>query len=714
MALLSKNKNLTTSYQTLHTGTAGNQTAIHSLSFTNNTAAQVTFDLTFYSAADAATYQLATTQGIGAYKTYTWPKPINMAAGDYIQAKASSNSAVVTNASYYESSTTVNGFTLRGTWSSSLAYAVNDIVLYTGISYAAIQASTNQTPSTATTYWQKFTEIGQTGSTGATGITGASGATGTQGASGIGATGITGASGASGATGTQGASGVGATGIGATGIRGASGVQGASGSTGLTGATGIGATGITGASGASGASGATGTQGASGIQGASGASGASGATGFTGPTGATGSLAPWVIVSGATGIQSGQQFICNTSGGPFSISLPATPSLGNTVVFQDGASWYFNNLTILRNGSTIEGQSDNLILDVTNVLVYLIYDGTTWQVVSTVGPMGASGITGATGIQGPTGGASGPQGASGSTGVNGASGISTNVFTAQFGPQTGATGATGSVQILGGLQVGTGATGATGTIGLSGNLEFSGTGNRITGDFSNATITNRVAVQTSTANGNTLLNIIPNGTSIVSGVRAYNNSDPTNAALISFRFTSPANEALIESSISGTGTYVPLVFQTSGIERMRIDANGATGAQTGGVNIANYLAVGTLTGATGATGSVTATSLKLSGAFDENVYAVVDAAGVALTPQNGTIQTWTLGASRTPTAGTWDAGESMTLMINDGTAYTITWTTLGIVWVGGTAPTLATTGYTVIELWKVGSTIYGALVGNVA
>lgn len=107
-------------------------------------------------------------------------------------------------------------------------------------------------------------------------------------------------------------------------------------------------------------------------------------------------------------------------------------------------------------------------------------------------------------------------------------------------------------------------------------------------------------------------------------------------------------------------------------------------------------------------------SLNLAGALDEKVYAVVDAAGVALSPQNGTIQTWTLGASRTPTAGTWSEGESMTLMINDGTAYTVTWTTLAVTWVGGSAPTLATTGSTVVELWKVGSTIYGALVGSVA
>lgn len=98
--------------------------------------------------------------------------------------------------------------------------------------------------------------------------------------------------------------------------------------------------------------------------------------------------------------------------------------------------------------------------------------------------------------------------------------------------------------------------------------------------------------------------------------------------------------------------------------------------------------------------------------FTETVYAVVDAAGVAITPNNGTIQTWTLGASRTPTAGTWNAGQSLTLMIDDGTAYTVTWTSIGVTWVGGTAPTLATTGYTIIELWKVGSTIYGALVGS--
>lgn len=117
---------------------------------------------------------------------------------------------------------------------------------------------------------------------------------------------------------------------------------------------------------------------------------------------------------------------------------------------------------------------------------------------------------------------------------------------------------------------------------------------------------------------------------------------------------------------------------------------------------------------TGEVSGLTALGLTLNDGYTEEVYAVVDAAGVALSPTNGSIQTWTLGASRTPTAGTWAAGQSMTLMINDGTAYTVTWSTLGVVWVGGTAPTLATSGFTVVTLWKVGSTIYGALTGSVA
>ena len=118
------------------------------------------------------------------------------------------------------------------------------------------------------------------------------------------------------------------------------------------------------------------------------------------------------------------------------------------------------------------------------------------------------------------------------------------------------------------------------------------------------------------------------------------------------------------------------------------------------------------------TGTQTLTNKTLSGAvlndgFTEEVYAV-SGTTPALSPTNGSIQTWTLSGNSTPTAGTWAEGQSITLMIDDGTAYTVTWTSLSVTWKtgGGSAPTLNTSGYTAVALWKVGSTIYGARIGD--
>lgn len=115
----------------------------------------------------------------------------------------------------------------------------------------------------------------------------------------------------------------------------------------------------------------------------------------------------------------------------------------------------------------------------------------------------------------------------------------------------------------------------------------------------------------------------------------------------------------------------------------------------------------------------TLTDPAIVGTILEDVYTITDGAAFEVDPGNGSIQLITLGASRTPKATNFAAGESVLLMVNDGTAYTLTWTdttwgTSGVVWVGGTAPALATTGYTVIEFWKVGSQVYGARVGSVA
>jgi len=111
-----------------------------------------------------------------------------------------------------------------------------------------------------------------------------------------------------------------------------------------------------------------------------------------------------------------------------------------------------------------------------------------------------------------------------------------------------------------------------GAISTNNNLTFTDTGNRITGDFSNATQTNRVAFQTSTTNGNTSVNVLPNGTSVISAVNTFNNSDPTNASLAGIVVTS--TDGRLQAGITGTGTYLPLTFYTGGSERVRVDTSG--------------------------------------------------------------------------------------------------------------------------------------------
>jgi len=101
--------------------------------------------------------------------------------------------------------------------------------------------------------------------------------------------------------------------------------------------------------------------------------------------------------------------------------------------------------------------------------------------------------------------------------------------------------------------------------------------------------------------------------------------------------------------------------------------------------------------------NLTADDTSFGGAITETVYNLT---GTALSAANGTIQTKTLGANTTLTDSI-SAGQSILLMIDDGTDYTITWPTITWLTSSGSAPTLATTGYTTIVVWKIGSTLYG-------
>ena len=107
---------------------------------------------------------------------------------------------------------------------------------------------------------------------------------------------------------------------------------------------------------------------------------------------------------------------------------------------------------------------------------------------------------------------------------------------------------------------------------VEGNLNITGTGKRITGDFSNETESNRLMFQTSTLNNNTFISSMPNGTATTSAFGSFNSSDVNNSS-VGYFSTNSSSVRIISAKV-GTGTVLPITFWTNSIERMRIDTDG--------------------------------------------------------------------------------------------------------------------------------------------
>jgi len=93
-----------------------------------------------------------------------------------------------------------------------------------------------------------------------------------------------------------------------------------------------------------------------------------------------------------------------------------------------------------------------------------------------------------------------------------------------------------------------------------------------------------------------------------------------------------------------------------------------------------------------------------TGSITEEVAAM---SADVLEPDDGTIQTKTLGSNTTWTDGVAD-GQSLTILLTDGDAYTLTYPTT--TWVDGAAPTL--TAGDVLVFFKIGSTLYAKYAGT--
>lgn len=175
--------------------------------------------------------------------------------------------------------------------------------------------------------------------------------------------------------------------------------------------------------------------------------------------------------------------------------------------------------------------------------------------------------------------------------------------------------------------------------------------------------------------------------------------------------TDPSSDTANWAIVSAQGDVSLTAEQTLSNKSIDLSTNTITGtlaefnAALSDADLASLAGAETLT-------NKTLSGATLSGAIIEQVHTVADGGAVSLDPANGRIQVWTLGASRSPNFSGFGDGEGMTLMVADGSGYTITWPSMQ--WAGGGAPTLATSGYTVIVLWKIAGIVYGALVGDVA
>ena len=113
----------------------------------------------------------------------------------------------------------------------------------------------------------------------------------------------------------------------------------------------------------------------------------------------------------------------------------------------------------------------------------------------------------------------------------------------------------------------------TGNTAIANTLSFTGTGSRIRGNFS-VSSPSGTFFQTSTANSISILGVVPNGTALNSGFRAFGSSTPADCVFGDFFVNSTATLVQLRSHILGTASYVPLTFATGGSECLRLDTSG--------------------------------------------------------------------------------------------------------------------------------------------
>ena len=88
-----------------------------------------------------------------------------------------------------------------------------------------------------------------------------------------------------------------------------------------------------------------------------------------------------IVADGSTNTtaEAGKGYFIDTSSNTHTITLPASPSLGDTVVISDVTSSFAdNNLTVGRNSEKIDGATSDLTVATEGAAFALVYSGSTY------------------------------------------------------------------------------------------------------------------------------------------------------------------------------------------------------------------------------------------------------------------------------------------------------------------------------------------------
>ena len=95
----------------------------------------------------------------------------------------------------------------------------------------------------------------------------------------------------------------------------------------------------------------------------------------------------------------GDHLLADTSGGAFTITLPATPTAGDYIEFNDAKeTWATNNLTIARNGSNIDSLAENLVCNISSKIGLTYINATIGWKVDFIAELGGTTAAGSTNV----------------------------------------------------------------------------------------------------------------------------------------------------------------------------------------------------------------------------------------------------------------------------------------------------------------------------